>query len=100
MIALDRPDRESGDENEEDAMIQHAVSKGGTIYSESEQMKLTGRLIKRVRELTKTIDKQGQATNDLTERIRKLNVWLLVVTIAVGVLTFVQVTVALRWIGR
>jgi hypothetical protein len=100
MIALDRLDRESGDENEEDAIIQHAVSKGGTIYSESEQMKLTGRLIKRVRELTKTIDKQGQATNDLTERIRKLNVWLLVVTIAVGVLTFVQVAVALKWIGR
>lgn len=100
MIALDRQDRESGDENEEDAMIQHAVSKGGTIYSESEQMKLTGRLITCVRELTKTIDKQGQATNDLTERIRKLNVWLLVVTIAVGVLTFVQVAVALKWIGR
>jgi phage-related protein len=100
MMALNRPDQESGEENEEDAMIQHAVSKGGTIYSESEQMKLTGRLIKRVRELTKTIDKQGQATNDLTERIRKLNVWLLVVTIAVGALTFVQVAVALKWIGR
>jgi len=100
MIALDRPDRESGDEDEEDAMIQHAVSKGGTIYSESEQMKLTGLLIKRVRELTKMIDKQGQATNDLTERIRKLNLWLLVVTIAVGALTFVQVAVALKWIGR
>lgn len=100
MIALDRPDRESGAENEEDAMIQHAVSKGGTIYSESEQMKLTGLVIKRVRELTKMIDKQGQATNDLTERVRKLNVWLLVVTIAVGALAFVQVAVALKWIGR
>lgn len=100
MMALDGPERETGDENEEEAMIQHAVSRGGTIYSESEQMKLTGWLIKRVRELTKTIDKQGQATNDLTERIRKLNVWLLVVTIAVGALTFVQVAVALKWIGR
>jgi hypothetical protein len=100
MIARERPDRESGDENEEDAMIQHAVSKGGTIYSESEQMKLTGLLIKRVRELTEMIDKQGRATNDLTERIRKLNVWLLVVTIAIGALTFAQVAVALRWIGR
>ena len=100
MMALDRSEPKSSDEYEEDAMIQHAVSKGGTIYSESEQMKLTGRLIKRVRELTKTIDKQGQATNDLTERIRGLNVWLLVVTIAVGALTFVQVAVALKWIGR
>jgi hypothetical protein len=90
----------SSDDAEEDAMIHHAVSKGGTIYSEAEQMKLTGRLIKRVRELTRTIDEQGRATNDLTERVRKLNVWLLVVTVAIGALTVVQVAVALKWMGR
>ena len=98
MIASDGPQRD--EINEEDTMIQQAVGKSGTIYSEAEQMKLTGLLIKRVRELTTIIDKQGRATNDLTERVRKLNVWLLVVTIAIGALTFVQVAVALKWIAR
>ena len=90
----------SGDDKAEDAIIQTAVDRGGTIHSSSDEMRLTGLLIKRVRELTKGIDEQGQATNDLTERIRKLNVWLLFVTIAIGALTFVQVWIALRWIGR
>jgi hypothetical protein len=63
-------------------------------------MRLSGLLLKNVRELTKTIHEQGEATNGLTERVRKLNVWLLVVTIAIGVLTFAQVAVALKWIAR
>lgn len=90
----------SGEEEAEDAIIQTAVNRGGTIYSQSDEMRLTGLLIKRVRELTKRIDEQGSATNDLTERIRKLNMWLLWVTIVIGALTLVQVTVALKWIGR
>lgn len=56
MMAFDRSERRSSDEEEEDAMIEHAIGRGGTIYSEAEQMKLTGRLIKRVRELTKMIN--------------------------------------------
>ena len=88
------------DDETEDAIIQTAVNRGGTIHSQSDELRLSGLLIKRVRELTKRIDEQGNATNDLTERIRKLNVWLLIVTIAIGVLTVVQVSVALKWIGR
>lgn len=90
MTAFDRPERESRIEEDEDTAIQHAISQGGTIYSEAEQMKLAGRLIKRVRELTKTIDEHGQATTALTERVRKLNVWLLMATIAIAVMTLVQ----------
>jgi hypothetical protein len=84
-------------EREEDASIEHAVSKGGTIYAEAEQMKLTGLLIKRVRQLSKTIDAHGRATgalqqetNDLTGRIKTLTVWLRVLTVVILVLTGVM----------
>lgn len=84
---------------EEDAIIQEAVNRGGTIYAQSEQLKLIGRLITRIRELTKIIDEQGQATRSLTKRIYWLNWWLLAVTRAIGVLTFFQVAIGLKWIG-
>ena len=85
---------------EEDAIIDVAISRGETHYSSSDKARLAGRLIVRVRELSKTIEKQGNAMGDLTERIRKLNVWLLGVTLAIGALTLVQIAVALKWIGR
>ena len=90
----------SGEDETEDVAIQTAVDRGGTIYSQSDEMRLTGFLIRRVRELTNKIDEQRSATSDLTERIRKLNVWLLVVTIAIGIMTSVQVGAALKWISR
>ena len=90
----------SGDDEREDAIIETAINRGETYHSSSDKMRLTGLLIRRVRELTKKIDEQGSATNDLTERIRKLNLWLLWVTIAVVALTLVQIAVALKWIGR
>ena len=64
----------SMDDGEEDAFIETASNRGETYHSSSDRARLTGLLIKRVRELTKRIDEQGSATNDLTERIRKLNV--------------------------
>jgi hypothetical protein len=94
MTTSDRPERANDDEQEDDAMIERAVGTGNTIYFQAEQMKVAGRLIKRVRELAKTIDEQGRATNDLTERIRKLNVWLLLVTVAIGAMTLVQIFLA------
>jgi hypothetical protein len=48
------------------------------------------------RRLRNTIIEQQRATNDLTERIRKLNVWLLIVTVAIGMTTLVQAAAAWR----
>lgn len=90
----------SADDAEEDTAIETAVNRGGTIYSQSDEMRLTGFLIRRVRELSGKIDEQGTATNNLTERIRKLNVWLLVVTVAIFALTLVQIVVALKGVAR
>ena len=42
------------------------------------------------RRLRQTIVEQQRSTNALTERIHKLNVKLLAVTVAIGALTFVQ----------
>jgi phage-related protein len=91
---------DSAEQQDDEAVIQGAISKATTFHFQAEQMKVAGRLLQRVRELAKTIDGQGQATNALTERIRKLNVWLLLVTIAIGALTVVQVAIALKWACR
>ena len=56
--------------------------------------------VEMMRRLKGTIVEQQEATNDLSERIRKLNVWLLWVTVVIGALTLVQVLTGLKVIGR
>ena len=47
--------------------------------------------VEMMRRLKRTIADQQASTNALNERIRRLNLWLLVVTVAIGVLTAAQV---------
>src|SRR5262249_37789344 len=89
------------EDEQEDALIDQAITRGGTIFSQADLMRLTGRLIKRVRNLTKTIDEHGRATaalqqktNDLTATIKTLTVWLVGLTIAITVMTLIQASAA------
>jgi hypothetical protein len=104
-MTLDR-ERTSREEEEEDAMVELAASRGETYHAHADQMRLTGRVIKRVRDLTKTIDEHGHATealqrktNDLTERIKTLTVVLVVLTVVIALLTVVMAwpTIASLW---
>jgi hypothetical protein len=53
-----------------------------------------------VASLKEALASQEASAAKLGERIWWLNVWLLVITVAIFALTTVQVAVALRWIGR
>jgi hypothetical protein len=90
-------DRE--EEEKEDTMVELAASRGETYHTHADQIRLTGRVIKRIRDLTKTIDQHGHATealqqktNDLTRRIKTLTVVLVVLTVVITVLS-----VAIAW---
>ena len=90
-MAMDR------DEEEDDAMVNQAITRAGTIFSQADEMRLSGRLIKRVRELTKTINEHGHATaalqqktNELTDSVKTLTVLLVILTVLIAVVTVVM----------
>jgi hypothetical protein len=56
--------------------------------------------IEMMRRLQGAIAAQERSSTALGVQLRQLNVWLLVVTVAIGALTLVQVLAALRVIGR
>lgn len=49
-MALDQPERDTGGDEEEDRMV--FASRGETYHTHGDQIRLTGRVISRVRELT------------------------------------------------
>ncbi len=59
-----------------------------------------GAIVEIVGELIEALETQQQSTNKLTDRIRRLNVWLLLVTVVIGALTLVQLLLGLKIIGR
>ena len=50
--------------------------------------------------LREAVEKSGASMTALTERIRRLNVWLVWLTVAIAFITTVQVLVAVNLIGR
>ena len=56
--------------------------------------------VEMMRRLKDALEVQERSSTRLGERIRKLNVWLLWVTMAIGALTIVQVLAAMKVIGR
>ena len=74
-----------------DALIQRAHDSG------SGPAAMMGELTRR---LTVSIDEQNRASTALAERITRLNVWLLVATLAILALTVVLVWISLRDVLR
>jgi len=63
----------------------------------AEQGAMVGKVIRR---LKGAVDEQNRASTALAKRIEALNVWLLVVTVAIGAMTLVQAVAAWRSLMR
>jgi hypothetical protein len=82
------------DDNDSDLILK---AKAGLTGSDAESRHALAILIVKVKD---ALVAEQKVTTDLTERMRKLNVWLLWVTIALGALTVVQILSAVKVIGR
>lgn len=88
-------DRRRGLSEEDENELRKHVSMASTSLASTGQAQLLATVVRKIAELTRAIADAERAGSALSERIRKLNVWLLWITIVVAVLTGVQILVAL-----
>jgi hypothetical protein len=75
----------------DDALVGEAFSRQGTVG---------GPIAEMMRRLKVAIEIQERTSTELNKRIERLNVWLLVVTVAIGMMTLVQAAAAWRTLTR